>query len=377
MPKRGENIRRRKDGRWEGRYICCRDCNGKAKYHSVYAKSYAEVRQLLCNAKAGLVLQKQKDFTLLSFETVATQWLSGCSLHLKTSTIVKYTALLNNHILPSFKGINISLVSEKLIVKFIQEKSSYLSNSTIRSLLTIIKSVLKYAIKHGWCNNLIIDIRVPAKQRKNISALSMSERQKLEKFLLTDMDTIKLGIYLCLYTGLRIGELCALRWGDIDFSTTELRIVSTIQRIKQMNQNASNKTILVISSPKSTSSIRSIPLPLQLIDLLKRYSRSDECFILSGNTKPVEPRTMQYRFKKYANQLGLSYSNLHVLRHTFATQCIELGFDVKTLSELLGHSRVEITLNRYVHSSDTQKRVQMNLLFEQGQNCGQNAEIMY
>lgn len=370
MPKRGENIRKRKDGRWEGRYVCDRDANGKAKYRSVYAKSYSEVRQMLYAAKGGTTPPKRLRPVARTFEAVSVQWLAGCSLRLKHSTVVKYTTLLDNHILPRFGNVNLSLISDDFIAEFIREKSSELSNSTIRSLLTTIKSVLKYARKQGWYSNPTVELRVPSEQKRETSSLSSTERHQLEKFLLVDMDTTKLGIYLCLYTGLRIGELCALRWGDIDFTKRILHITSTIQRIKRTDKDGSGKTMLLISSPKSTTSARDIPLPFQLVDMLKSYAQKDDCFLISGSTVPIEPRTMQYRFKKYANQLGLTYSNPHVLRHTFATQCIELGFDAKTLSELLGHSRVEITLNRYVHSSDEHKRTQMELLFESGQNCG-------
>lgn len=370
MPKRGENIRKRKDGRWEGRYVYDRDANGKAKYRSVYAKSYSEVRQMLYNAKVGTTPPKRLRPVARTFGVVAAQWLTGCTLRLKHSTVVKYAALLDNHILPQFNDMNLSLISDDFIAEFIREKSSELSNSTVRSLLTTIKSVLKYAKKQGWYSNPMIELRIPSEQKREISSLSNTERHQLETFLLTDMDTTKLGLFLCLYTGLRIGELCALRWEDIDLQGSTLHISSTIQRIKRMDDNDSQKTVLLISSPKSITSTRDIPLPLQLVDLLRNYVRSDNCFLLSGNTTPVEPRTMQYRFKKYAKHIGLAYSNPHVLRHTFATQCIELGFDAKTLSELLGHSRVEITLNRYVHSSDEHKRTQMNLLFKSGQKYG-------
>ena len=370
MPKRGENIRKRKDGRWEGRYVCDRDANGKAKYRSVYAKSYSEVRKMLCDAKGGTTPPKRLIPVARTFGAVSAQWLSGCALRLKHSTVVKYTALLDNHILPRFGDVNLSLISDDFIAEFIQQKSSKLSNSTIRSLLTTIKSVLKYARKQGWYNNPTVELRVPSEQKRETSSLSSTERHQLVEFLLVDMDTTKLGIYLCLYTGLRIGELCALRWGDIDFTTNTLHISSTIQRIKRADKDGSEKTMLLISKPKSVTSTRGIPLPFPLVETLKSYAKKDDCFLLSGNTTPVEPRTMQYRFKKYAKQLGLSYSNPHVLRHTFATQCIELGFDAKTLSELLGHSRVEITLNRYVHLSDEHKRTQMDLLFESGQISG-------
>ncbi len=369
MPKRGENIRKRKDGRWEGRYICDRSIDGKAKYRSVYAKTYTEVRQLLAEAKGGAVVSKRLTPVIRTFGFAAEQWLTACSLRLKHSTIVKYSALLTKHILPHFKNTSLIIITENTVAQFITSKSAELSSSTVHSLLSIIKSVLRYAQKQGWYGGTAIDLKVTAEKRRCVSSLTNDECRALEDFLLDNMDCTKLGLYICLYTGLRIGELCALRWKNIDLEHKILHITSTIQRIRQID-NTDSKTTLLITPPKSATSVRDIPIPLKLSEILKGYVRSDDCFLLSKTSIPVEPRTMQNRFKKYAHQLGLEYSNPHVLRHTFATQCIALGFDAKTLSEILGHSRVEITLNRYVHSSDERKRTQMELLFDKGQNNG-------
>lgn len=369
MPKRGENIRKRKDGRWEGRYICDRDINGKAVYRSVYAKSYTEVRQRLTEAK-GKAFQRTKKSPARTFGDASQQWLTACSLRLKPSTVTKYSSMLQKHILPIFKNANLSLITEEYVADFIEEKRKTLSDSSVRSILTTIKSVMKYARKQGWCDDSIIELRLPVQPKREVSALSDIEREKLESYLLDDMDNIKLGLYLCLYTGLRVGELCALRWMDIDLSHKMLHVTATMQRIKQSDNSAKGKTAIIITTPKSKSSVRSIPLPAPLVMMLRKFKAEDSCFLLSGNMKPVEPRIVQYRFKKAAQQLNLSYSNTHVMRHTFATRCIELGFDVKTLSELLGHSRVEITLNRYVHSSNERKIKQMALLFDHGQSSG-------
>jgi len=370
MPKRGENIRKRKDGRWEGRYIYERSTDGKAKYRSVYAKTYSEVRQLLIKAKGGVAISKQFTPAIITFGFTAEQWLSACSLQLKYSTKVKYCTLLAKHILPCFKSISLIVLSESTIAQFITAKRAELSNSTVHSLLSIIKSVLKYAKKQGWYEGSAIDLKITSEPKSRVSSLSTDEFRTLENFLLDNMDHTKLGLYLCLYTGIRIGELCALRWGNIDIEHRILHITSTIQRIQNIENCPGRKTTLLISPPKSSASIRDIPLPSQLAEVLKDYVRNDDYFLLSETAAPVEPRTMQNRFRKYANQLGLRYSNTHILRHTFATRCMALGFDAKTLSEILGHSRVEITLNRYVHSSDEHKRSQMELLFNRGQNNG-------
>ena len=157
-----------------------------------------------------------------------------------------------------------------------------------------------------------------------------------------------------MYSGLRIGELCALTWEDVDFENGVVRVEKTLQRVPMRSEN--NKTSVVITSPKSKTSVREIPIPAFVMDILKRSRHSDNCYILSGTNRPVEPRTMQNRFKAVLKECGIRSANFHLLRHTYATVCIESGFDAKTVSELLGHSNVNITLNRYVHSSMEMKK---------------------
>lgn len=369
MPRRGENIRKRKDGRWEGRYICDRKPDGKAIYRSVYGHSYFEVKRRLNDITATARKPKAHITVTKTFGDAARSWLSSCALRLKPSTIARYTSMLDNHILPVFRNTSLYLISEENVADFIKIKSTELAGSTVRSLLVMIKTIMKYSRKQGWCDNVIIDLRLQSEPKRDVSALPPDERMRLENFLLIEPDLIKLGLYLCLYTGLRVGELCALKWENIDLSKRIMYVTSTIQRISQTEKQLKEKTKLIITDPKSASSKRDIPLPKPLVLILRSYRGEDHSFFLSGTDKPIEPRKVQYRFKKYAQQLNLSYSNPHSLRHTFATRCIELGFDVKTLSELLGHSKVEITLNRYVHSSDERKRSQMALLYA---NSGQN-----
>jgi integrase len=168
-----------------------------------------------------------------------------------------------------------------------------------------------------------------------------------------------LGVLLSLYTGIRIGELCALRWENIDLTEKTMRINSTMQRIPDFTGGAA-KTQVTITSPKSKCSVRTIPLPDFLAALLASFAAQPKAFLLTGEKlRFVEPRTVQNRFKAYIKACGIESANFHCLRHTFATRCVELGFDVKTLSEILGHSSVNITLGRYVHSSLDLKRTNM------------------
>lgn len=161
-------------------------------------------------------------------------------------------------------------------------------------------------------------------------------------------------------TGIRIGELCALQWRDIDFEKRILTVRKTIQRIQCPTETS--KTKLIITNPKSESSQRKIPIPDCIMGFLRRFKGNDEDFLMTGTAKPLEPRAMQYRFQTILKNAKLPSVHFHALRHMFASNCVKFGFDVKALSELLGHSSVEITLNRYVHSSFEQKQEYMKRL---------------
>jgi len=192
--------------------------------------------------------------------------------------------------------------------------------------------------------------------------LSVHEQEKLETLLRENLNPCNLGILLCLYTGLRIGELCALTWNDISDSEQILFVNKTMQRLQQLD-GGDKKTKVVISTPKSECSIRRIPLPDSIYHLLVSNRKSGDAYILTGiSGKYLEPRTMENRFKRALANAMVEDANFHALRHTFATRCVELGFDIKSLSEILGHASVNITLNRYVHPSMELKQKNMNML---------------
>ena len=193
--------------------------------------------------------------------------------------------------------------------------------------------------------------------------LSIEEQRQLTKVLLDNTDTIKLGVLISLYTGIRIGELCALKWENLNLSSKTLSIRETMQRIQCSEKTETVKTKIIITEPKSRCSIRNIPIPDFLIELIQQFQNTPRSYVLTGdNNRYIEPRTMQNWFKRYVQESGIEKANYHSLRHTFATRCVEVGFDVKTLSEILGHTNVNITLNRYVHSSFELKCDNMNKL---------------
>lgn len=224
----------------------------------------------------------------------------------------------------------------------------------------ILKSVFKYASREYNFENPLKNLIMPKIEKAEVKILSKSEQNKLENYLKNNKSLTSLSIYLSLYLGLRIGEICALRWSDIDFKKRIVTVNKTVQRISCKNGN--KKTKIIITKPKTKNSIREIPIPKFLLDIFKKFKNDNDIYVISGKSKPIEPRTLQYRFAKILKNVNLPSVHFHSLRHLFATNCISLGFDVKTLSEILGHSSVEITLNRYVHSSIYRKRTCMNFL---------------
>ena len=374
MPRRGENIYKRKDGRWEGRYIKGHSY-GKTQYGYVYAKTYSEVKQKLSDLKKLSDLLVSSEETLktgndnLSFGVISSEWLHTIRPQIKESSYIKYTNSLNSYLNPVFSSMEIEEISRTDISTFCIELSQEggvhkkgLSAKTITDTLSILWSVFDYAANEkGLMVANISGISVKA-SHTTMRVLSVAEQEKLETLLREDLNPCNLGILLCLYTGLRIGELCALTWNDISDSEQILFVNKTMQRLQQLD-GGEKKTKVVISTPKSECSIRQIPLPDSIYQILKSNRKNNDAYILTGiSGKYLEPRTMENRFKKILSKTMIEDTNFHALRHTFATRCIELGFDIKSLSEILGHASVNITLNRYVHPSMELKQKNMNML---------------
>lgn len=375
MPRKGENIYKRKDGRWEGRYISSYGVDGKAKYSYVYAKSYSEVKEKLLHAKSHISATSYvlKKVDRIKCSDWLTEWLEKKRFVVKESTFIRYRNMIENHIRPALGEYPISKVSTDLMERIVHTWLSSgrldckggLSVKSVTDLLLIIKEVFKYAQYSGVkiiCNFDQITIK---KTSHEMRVLSINEEKQLISVLVKEMDRYKLGVYICLFTGIRIGELCALKWGNISFSDKTLRIERTMQRLQKQEVQSVIKTQIIVTEPKSFAAIRTIPLPDFLIDTIRPFAGNANSFVLSGDCREyVEPRTMQNKFKKYLEEGQITPANFHSLRHTFATRCVEMGFDIKSLSEILGHSSVKITLDKYVHSSMEQKRTNMEKLYD-------------
>lgn len=360
MARRGENIYKRKDGRWEGRYRNGFNANGKVKYSSIYGKSYAEVSASLNKKKS-----EQKNSSKIckyTFGKLADLWINNIQLTVKESTYANYMLKLEKHIKPAFSGVRYEKLTAENLNNFINQKiADGLSVKYISDIISVIKAVCKFAHKQYNYEDKSMNITIPRQGTKSEKKLLNYEEQTLlNKYLTENPSASNIGILLSIVTGIRIGELCALRWNDIDIEKRIITVRHTVQRIKNFKGNTATK--IVITEPKSSTSFREIPLPEFIMPILEKLRLGDNCYILSGTEKVIEPRTMQYRFKSILKKLCLPDVNYHSLRHAFATKAIIVGFDIKTLSEILGHSSVEITMNRYVHSSITRKIECMKLM---------------
>ena len=279
----------------------------------------------------------------------------------KESTYANYTMKFEKHILPYFGEKLCISINSATINAFIKEKvDSGLSAGYVRDLFTVFKALLAYAQEEYSFKLSLKNVSLPKAEKKKPHKMDDEQQKKLVGFIKSHIDLTGLGVLLSLFMGLRIGELCGLKWEDVDLAGKVIHVRHTLQRIQTFSSG--KKTKIVITEPKSASSVRDIPIPDCLLTLLTKHHAGDNMFVLSGKRKPVECRTLQYRFAGILNNANLPSVHFHSLRHAFATNCIALGFDVKTLSEILGHSSVEITLNRYVHSSIERKRACMSLL---------------
>lgn len=366
MPRRGDNIRKRKDGRWEARYSVFGDDPSSKQYKSVYGRTYQEAK-----GKRECLLHKLTESpsfnTQISFKDVLEAWQDTNRIRLKEASVSRYQNLIDTHIMPELGSYSMNQLSIAVLNKYIVEKlkkgridgKGGLSASYVRSIALIINAAIKYGATECLCPPLNAPLTKPSIPKNEVCILSKDSQKKLENVLLSDMNAEKLLIYITLYTGLRIGEALALRWEDVDWTNQILNVRHTVSRIWFV-RDGKKCSMLVIGEPKTRSSIRIVPICSKLFSVLTESPfRKPSGFILTHNGSFVSPRTFEYRYKRILKNGGIEQVNYHTLRHTFATRCVEADVDVKSLSEVLGHADASITLNTYVHASIELKRNQL------------------
>lgn len=298
----------------------------------------------------------QKDYTLNQIIDI---WLKEKKddVNLKIQSYQRYEIIINLYVRNTIGKVKCSEITEKQISDYFKKgKMEMMSISVKKAVFGIIKSSLETAYRLNCCKYINLK-KIKLKSKKNeIIVFTKREHKKLDRFLMTDMNIRKVVLLLCMYTGIRIGEASGLKWKDIDTNKKTLKINRTVQRIKNQEKKSQSKTILITGTPKSECSMRTIPIPNFLIPILKKYKTEEDVYILSNSQKIYDCRLLESFYKRTLKKCKIDYLKFHTLRHTFATRSIEAGIDPKTLSEILGHSSVDITLKLYVHPTYTMKK---------------------
>ncbi len=324
----------------------------------MYGKKEFRVLELHFKKRFSLFVKPENDTSRSEKYRVfamAKEWLERIATTVKPSTFQKYSGAVERYILPYFGEQSLCEISRTDLVKFGQDCLNHdLSEKTVNDILGVVRMILGYAGReYDLTLPQVSFLRRPPKETR---VLTPTEEQRLIQYILRHFDLHGFGILLTLYTGLRIGELCALQWQDV--SQTSVKVSKTLQRLSV----ETGKTALVFGEPKSMNSYRQIPIP----DFLQQYIacfRKEEGYVLeTKNRTPTEPRTLQAKFSRIAKSCRLEGVTFHTLRHTFATRCVEAGFDLKSLSEILGHRDVKTTMNLYVHPSFDFKKENMEKL---------------
>ena len=358
MARRGDNIHKRKDGRWEGRYKNGFKSDGSVRYSSVYASTYSECKRKLISAQSNMERVTESYGREKTFSDILRSWIYANRIRIKGATEAKYIRLIETHIIPEIGGIRIRQIDSNVINSFLDSKiksggiknKDALSPSYVRTMAIIIEAAINFAVMEGLCNPPRTPINKPTIPKNDIIVLSKKAEMILTEKISCEPTLVAIGVLLALQCGLRIGEVCALKWTDVDFDAGVIHIRHTVSRV--ISPNTNQKTMLIIDTPKTLSSIRDVPMPsfLRTI-LLMAYKNKISEFVVSQSHSFVGTRTFDYQYRKLLKQYNIPVVSFHTLRHTYATRCAESGMDAKTLSQLLGHASSNISLNIYVHPS--------------------------
>lgn len=296
---------------------------------------------------------------------IAAAWKEYKRPYVKQSTMAAYVLILENHILPTF-GEDNSLPEHSVQAFVLHKIESGLSTKSVKDILIVLKMVMKFGVKKEWMTYYEWDIKYPSSsENKVLDVLSVTNHRKILNHIQSHFTFMGLGIYISLSTGLRIGEICALKWSDINVTDGILTVNRTIERI-YIIEGEKKHTELVINTPKTKNSCREIPMNKELLGMLKPLKKvvNDDYYILTNDERPIEPRTYRNYYKRLMEKLDIPKLKYHGLRHSFATRCIEVGCDYKTVSVLLGHSNISTTLNLYVHPNMEQKKRCIDKVFK-------------
>lgn len=368
MSRRGENIRKRKDGRWEGRYIKGRKTDKSAIWGYVYGQTYAAVKKELTARKMESQIHILTP-TNLTFAELSRKWESSISLGVKVSTIAHYHYTLQHYILPVLGNCHVKELTEATLEQGLAQIISpqnhchkILAHSMARECLLLVRRICRYATHLHLLRPLEIQMKLPKHVEKPIVILSDSEQNRIKNFAITTPTSRKVGLLLMMQMGLRIGEVCGLQWGDFNLACGVLSITRTVKRVYVEKR----KTKVVVQSPKTQSSTRQIPIPsgtLKILHQLHDGHSEGEWFLSGSSKKPVEPRCYYKSLRGYLSRANVPLVYPHALRHTFATTCLQAGCNVKTLSELMGHASSDVTMKRYVHTCWEWKCSEINRIF--------------
>lgn len=297
----------------------------------------------------------------IKFRFVIEEWLQYKKTTIKESSYLNYKFIIEANIKKEMGEKNLEELLQYNFNSFVEQLMKKLSNKTVKDIMTVLKAILKYAEIKYDINFKISLISTPAQITNEVEVFNDRDRKKMEKYCIESKEIRDLGVLISLYTGLRIGEVCALKWSDIDFEKKYIKVNHTLQRV-YVNKR---ETKVLYDRPKTKKSIRKISMAKVLYEKLKEISKNydNEAFVLTGSSKRYyEPLGYRYIYRKILEKCDIEYKRYHQLRHTFATRCIKVGMDVKSLSEVLGHANVSITLNIYVHSSFETKNKFINKL---------------
>ncbi len=367
MSRKGDNIYKRKDGCRKAHCRCDVSFEGRATHRSVRTYTFTEYQD-----KADKLNQEKshtkRETSTERFGNLLERWLESNRIKVKASTENKYRYMVELHIKPLLGDYEISQLSTQIINDFLSTKLSgdnntkQLSPSYVRTIAIIINSALKFASDAGIYEKTKCVINKPQVPKRELQILTLEEQNKYEEIFKEDNSLVALGSLIAIHTGMRIGEICALQWSDVNLSENLIYVRHTVTRIK--NDDNTTKTKLIIDSPKTISSARVIPVSSALQPLLSEaYKNRVSDFVVSNKKTCIDTRTFDYKYRKILTSKGMKPVCFHTLRHTFATRCVESGVDIKSLSEILGHSSVSITMDIYVHSSLDNKRNQLEKLY--------------